>query len=288
MKLRRYDGAQAFIDGTFNVLLEREAQNNLMIANAQRGIGKDISGWFAASVDGEDGGVLLSALAMPPYPMLLYETRSTGGDEAIRMLAKEIAGIGYSIAGVLAQVETSKRFAAEYCAFTDQTVSSAVSMNEMICTEAVAPHGVPGILRLLTVDDLFFAPFWETEFSRECGINVRELAGRFGAARRRVREATQFIWEDQIPVSMAINGRKTPSGAVLNGVYTPPPYRRRGYATACVSSLTQRLLGEGKQFCCLFADAANPVSNGVYNRIGYRNDCVLSEIHFKQIGSPNP
>jgi predicted GNAT family acetyltransferase len=56
----------------------------------------------------------------------------------------------------------------------------------------------------------------------------------------------------------------------VNFVYSPPEFRGRGYATACVTALTRQLLDEGRAFCCLYADRANPTSTGIYERIGYR------------------
>jgi hypothetical protein len=53
-------------------------------------------------------------------------------------------------------------------------------------------------------------------------------------------------------------------------VYTPPEHRRRGYASALTAALTERLLAGGRRFCFLFTDLANPTSNAIYQRIGYR------------------
>ncbi len=52
-------------------------------------------------------------------------------------------------------------------------------------------------------------------------------------------------------------------------VYTPPAYRRQGYATTCVADLSQLLLDEGWKFCGLHSDLANPTTNHIYPRIGY-------------------
>lgn len=69
---------------------------------------------------------------------------------------------------------------------------------------------------------------------------------------------------------MAAAGRKTRSGIAVNLVYTPKELRRRGYATSCVAALSQHLLDSGYKFCTLFADLANPISNSIYQKIGYR------------------
>lgn len=53
-------------------------------------------------------------------------------------------------------------------------------------------------------------------------------------------------------------------------VYTPPEERGRGYATALVTALCRRVLAMGKAYVCLFVDDRNPISNHVYEKIGFR------------------
>jgi len=63
-------------------------------------------------------------------------------------------------------------------------------------------------------------------------------------------------------------------------VYTPPERRNRGYASALVAALSQHLLDAGWQFCVLFTDLANPISNSIYQRIGYRPVSDFDEYDF--------
>jgi predicted GNAT family acetyltransferase len=69
---------------------------------------------------------------------------------------------------------------------------------------------------------------------------------------------------------MAATTRDSGTGCAINTVYTPPRFRRSGYATAVVAALSGRLLEAGRRFCCLYTDTANPTSNSVYAKIGYR------------------
>lgn len=86
----------------------------------------------------------------------------------------------------------------------------------------------------------------------------------------RVAAGDVLLWEDEgRPVSIASRARPTVNGVTINFVYTPPALRGRGYATACVAHLSQQELDRGREFCTLFADLANPTSNGIYLRIGY-------------------
>jgi hypothetical protein len=90
------------------------------------------------------------------------------------------------------------------------------------------------------------------------------------------------LWEvDGQPVSMAGFSGQTITGIRVNAVFTPPELRGRGYATACVGHLTRNLL-DRYRFCFLFTDQANPVSNHVYAKIGYRPVCDVSQLRFVQ------
>lgn len=78
-----------------------------------------------------------------------------------------------------------------------------------------------------------------------------------------------FFWIDRRPLAMASWAGRTPNGVRIAAVYTPPEFRCRGYATSLVAALSQHLLDTGRKFCFLFADKTNPVSNSIYQKIGY-------------------
>jgi predicted GNAT family acetyltransferase len=94
-----------------------------------------------------------------------------------------------------------------------------------------------------------------------------------------LKNHTLFVWHDRKPVSMAASSRPTPNGICVNLVYTPPELRKQGYATATVSALSRMLLERGKSFCSLYTDLANPTSNSIYQKIGYRP--VLDCYHYR-------
>lgn len=85
---------------------------------------------------------------------------------------------------------------------------------------------------------------------------------------------------------MAASVRPTRRAIAIGGVYTPPQWRGRGYATSCVAALSELLLGRGFEFCVLYTDLANPTSNGIYARIGYRpvRDFLMYELPTPVLG----
>jgi predicted GNAT family acetyltransferase len=88
----------------------------------------------------------------------------------------------------------------------------------------------------------------------------------------RLRAGRIWLWVDATgqPLSLAARNRELPHGACIGPVYTPPEHRGRGYATALVAGLSQAILDEGKTYACLFTDLANPTSNAIYPKVGYR------------------
>ena len=132
------------------------------------------------------------------------------------------------------------------------------------------PAQPEGCFRVATSDDTELLAAWAVAM----GDDIREPtsldeAGRMVA--RLIGLGDLAVWEcDGRPVSMAAVPRRTPSSSSISLVYTPPPMRGRGYASAAVAALSQRELDAGMQWCSLFTDLANPTSNHIYADIGYR------------------
>ena len=90
----------------------------------------------------------------------------------------------------------------------------------------------------------------------------------------RMQRGLVRVWDDGALVSLAaygeIEGDSGPGAARIGPVYTPPAHRGRGYASGLVAVLSRELLQGGKRAIFLTTDLANPISNGIYEKIGYR------------------
>ena len=78
---------------------------------------------------------------------------------------------------------------------------------------------------------------------------------------------------------------RTPNGIRVAWVYTPPENRGKGFAGACVAALSQKLFDDGRKFCFLYTDLANPISNHVYQKMGYEPATDATVYSFSQ-GTP--
>jgi hypothetical protein len=145
--------------------------------------------------------------------------------------------------------------------------------------EVIAPaRPAPGAPRTAAADDVSLVAGWHAAFSEEAGVLMRDS---LEWAEERVSSGSVLLWEDKIPTSMAVRVGETLHGARVGGVYTPPELRGRGYASSCVAVLSQRVLDSGRLFCFLYTDLANPTSNAIYLRIGYRPVCDVVDYDFE-------
>lgn len=280
MQVVWYDSTLSFRDAVWEVLLENEVQNNLPIGFIKNERGLDTSDWLMAAVLDDNGGVRLTAACTPPFNIVLYETRNRPEEGAVRLLADTLRAEGIRLPGVLAEQGLAHRFAGIFAG--EDRSQRHMSMRIMRLDQVACLPVSPGRIRPLREDDLFFAPYWAHAFAEECGVEQFDLSTHGERLRARIGQDTHYFWEDGVPVSQAAHGRSTESGAVVNAVYTPPFYRGKGYATSVVSTLSRMLLERGHRFCCLFADAQNPISCGIYRKIGYADQCTYDEIRFTQ------
>ena len=79
------------------------------------------------------------------------------------------------------------------------------------------------------------------------------------------------VWEaGGIPVSMASVTRAVDGMIRVGPVYTPPAMRGYGYAGGATAAVSQAALDAGATQVVLYTDLANPTSNALYERLGYR------------------
>jgi predicted GNAT family acetyltransferase len=136
---------------------------------------------------------------------------------------------------------------------------------------------VEGALRQVEASDRNLAIKWVREFN----IEIHEPDGDFEKMTDAWITLGQiWLWEDEVAVSMAVCRNPVKGVVRVTGVYTPPQWRRRGYAEACVYAVSKRSIEAGYR-PILYTDLGNPTSNSIYRRIGYR---AVSEGLFYRFG----
>ena len=136
---------------------------------------------------------------------------------------------------------------------------------ERLARPDVAPPGAP---RAATGGDRALLHDWCTRFVTEAGSLGADLDAFID---ERLSLGGWRLWAvGDEPVAMAAMTSVVAGTARITPVYTLPEHRGRGYGSAVTTAVSQAARDAGAEHVLLFTDLANPTSNSVYQRIGYR------------------
>ena len=265
LTIETYDAARPFLDRAGPWLLRAEAEHSLVLGLAARLAAApappDPAPLFA-TVE-RDGAVVGVALRTPPHKLVLSQMPPG----AVPLVA-ETAERFERVPAVLGPPAVAQAFGREWA--RRRGVTPRLGMRQRVFElTRLAPPSRPaeGHARLASPDDLDTVTGWLDAFQGEVGTTTPSDPREW--AERHVGAGHVLLWDHGEPVAMAAQVARSPTGARVGAVYTPPTGRGRGYASAVVAELSRRLLASGLRFCSLYTDLANPTSNGIYRRLGY-------------------
>lgn len=230
--------------------------------------------WWAVVRD-EQGEVVGLAMHADGYRHYSYVLRMPAG--AATALGRAIVDLGADIHGVNGARPAADTVAGVIAEQGSGQVEVAVHTRLFRCDAVIDPAHPAGRLRAATPDDLDLATAWWSAFL----VDADEQGGRTApsepvhdvrvAVSPRIDAGCLWLWEDEHGQRVHLTAANPPAYGVsrVGPVYTPGEYRGRGYAAAAVAEVTRSILAAG-DLPCLFTDQANPVSNKIYERIGYR------------------
>lgn len=222
--------------------------------------GLPLFGWWTGSGD-EIGGAFMHT---PPYPLLLTALPAA----AVLELAAALAG--RTLSAVNAYPDAAREFAAAWRDVSGSLATPLRGMRLYRLAELAWPDPAPdGGPRVAADADVPLLAGWFTAFAAEVKDSVEE--DHESVVREKLGYGGILLWlAGGRPVSMAAVSRQVAGMARIGPVYTPPEFRGGGYASAVTAELSLRALEAGAAEVLLYTDLDNPVSNFIYQRIGYR------------------
>jgi predicted GNAT family acetyltransferase len=173
-----------------------------------------------------------------------------------------------------------RAFAAAWCSATGRR--SAVQVDELLhrLVELVPPSPAPaGLARAARVAERELLIGWFEDFGAEIAVDFHTSPD---AVDRRIADGTLHVWEDAgRPVAFAGRSPVVAGMSRIGPVFTPPGLRGRGYAGAVTAAASAYALAQGAAEVLLYTDLANPTSNSIYRKLGYRpvEDCLAVTFH---------
>lgn len=204
-------------------------------------------------------------LHTPPYPLLLS---SVPAEAAAELAAKTLAA--RPLAGVNAHEDAATAFSQAWVKNTGGTAEPHLHTRLYRLGELTWPDPRPGgTARTAGAEDTGLLTDWFAAFSAE--VHEMGFPDHAAAVRERLSYGGLTLWEaDGRPVCMVGVTRQVAGMVRVGPVYTPPRFRGHGYASVATAEVTQAAIGAGAEEVLLFTDVTNPVSNSIYQRIGYQ------------------
>jgi RimJ/RimL family protein N-acetyltransferase len=240
-------------------------------------------GWWRPGPSGHPGAVGGAFLHTPGFPVVL--TSMTGA--AVTGLAGELAASGRRVTGLNAEAQAAQAFADAWLQRTGDvaTVYRLIRLYrlETLVRPDPGPQGQP---RVAGERDRDLLTEWSRTFLHEVGDEAEDPAAEVD---QRLGYGGLTLWEaGATPVSMAGITRIVSGMARVGSVYTPPELRGRGYAGAVTAAVSQAALDAGAAEVVLYTDLANPTSNALYERLGYRPVEDRTQLSFATAASAAP
>ncbi|MFX0146478.1 MAG: GNAT family N-acetyltransferase [Candidatus Hodarchaeota archaeon] len=285
MERKFYTDIDEFNELVFAFLVQREAENNLILAILD-GLKKDIHRYGQETpllfLISENDLIKLVSIRTPPFDLIISYTDDLN---TIDLLIEKLIQRGEILPGVLSFKDAADKFSRIW-AKKSKIKSKLLRSERVYKLEKVAENTIG--------DKVFINATKKYEAFVLKSVKEMMLEALIEVSEERVQETVQFfrnqmdegrstiyllIGDDNNPLSIVNKAGKTPNGNFINFVYTPPHLRRKGYATEIVAKISKMLLEEGNKYCFLFTDLSNPTSNSIYQKVGYRP--VIDMNHYK-------
>jgi predicted GNAT family acetyltransferase len=278
--LRFHDDPSAFLAEAGDHLARDPVLSTVVATVAEREVrrGRTVAPghphWYVV-VRSPDGTVVGAAMRTAPFaPFPPYVLPMPG--DAAAALARVLHERGEHVGAVNGALPAAQVLAEETCRLAGGSARVERHTRLFQLTAVRRPPAPAGALRPATEQDADLALAWFHAFGREADEQAGRAPGTDEAAGTdredvlgRVHDGRLFVW-DVDGETVHLTGCNPPAygAARIGPVYTPREHRGRGYASAAVAEISQRILDEGAR-PCLFTDQANPVSNRIYVAIGY-------------------
>jgi predicted GNAT family acetyltransferase len=212
-----------------------------------------------------DGATYGVAIRRDDGPVIIGQSDAA----AATAFADDLAQDGPGLPGVVGTLPAAEAFAERWQQLTGRARRLRVRLRQhalAVVSDVPVASGAP---RTATEADTEWLIEGQCAFVAEVGLpdppeRVRKLLPK------RVLRGEYRIWDHDGRVAFAGFSDAAPDFARIAPVYTSPEYRGRGYATSLVACMSSELLARGKRRLFLTTDIANPTSNAIYARIGFR------------------
>ena len=253
-----YKTGKEFLDENIN-LIRSDPLGTIFVEGNAMMIGQCDASNYAARVE-VDNNVLI-AIRVDGYPLVLY-----GNENCVSEFAQVVADNELQFAKAIGYYDLIDKFLTSYERLVGGSHKVNLSMDLMYC-DKTTPCDTSGVEQATTKDVEEIARLYVAFLNEAVGENTT-----WGEKIQKIRQEIELFAILKVDGEIVSVGSIKDSGYMLtriSNVYTKPNHRNKGYSRKVVTYLTEQVLKSGN-LSCLYVDQHNPVSNHLYQKIGYK------------------
>ena len=225
----------------------------------------------------DNSEIVGAAMQTPPYPLTCNGIPA----HSVDLVAAEVARTRPELTGVRGASKSAVAYAEAWRAITGRVGSVTVEERLYRLGTLRPPATVQGAYRAADDGDRAVLVDWVEQFFVETFGHSRDNQTGAEFVRTAKDKGDQFLlWiVDAAPVSMAMLRAPAAGVSRIGPVFTPVHRRAHGYGSAITAAAADLARRRGVADVVLFADVANPTSNGIYQKIGF--EAVADSVRFE-------
>ncbi|MCM2322256.1 MAG: GNAT family N-acetyltransferase [Oligoflexia bacterium] len=270
---------QAFLAAVTPPLEREPAIHSFLLSLADRMLASGKKAALLARGLDEGGRLVIAGIQTDAaYPLVVSKASPVDAKAFAELLSERLP----SLIGVNGPVPVGEAFAEAWKEKKKCALQVGTNLRLFELTQVVPPRAPAGSWRQAGDGDLELIVRWVLEFVREAAPHdpIQPEEERRKSVLKGIEQKQYFLLEDGGEVACLVGStRESSAGRWIAPVYTPPRLRGKGYASALVAAVSEHYVRTGRK-CLLFTDLANPTSNSIYQKVGYRPLADFKHLRF--------
>ena len=287
MNFKKYETKEKFMEENFPLLLQNEAENEVMISIVKQHHEAKVSKWLLGRIEDAEKVKIIFIVDDDKEGLVVYFPEGEIEKKYIDFLVDKIIDLNVDLKEILAPVEYANQISNSYIEKTGKSIRKisntytykleelneecVLAENEKIIKLEDEQNKMEELIKI--VKEIHTDIYNLEECSDEEAIKTAKIYLKKGIYLL-TNETEEEIY------TQVVNVRKQINGVAIGAVITPKKFRGKGYAKKCIYGVCKRLLEEGNSFVVLHVATKNEAAIKVYERIGFKKIDEVQRIMF--------
>lgn len=287
MNFKKYETKEKFMEENFPLLLQNEAENEVMISIVKQHHEAKVGKWLLGRIEDAEKVKIIFIVDDDKKGLVVYFPEGEIEKKYIDFLVDKVIDLNVDLKEILAPVEYANQISNSYIEKTGKSIRKisntytykleelneecVLAENEKIIKLEDEQNKMEELIKI--VKEIHTDIYNLEECSDEEAMKTAKIYLRKG-----IYLLTNET-EDEI-YTQVVNVRKQINGVAIGAVITPKKFRGKGYAKKCIYGVCKRLLEEGNSFVVLHVATKNEAAIKVYERIGFKKIDEVQRIMF--------